>query len=76
MGYSLGGNILLKLMGEREDGGEGLLDAAAAISVPFDLDLGATVLERGMMARLYTNYFLNSLKSKVREKEPLLHPTS
>ena len=74
MGYSLGGNILLKLMGERGDGGGGLLDAAVALSVPYDLDLGATVLERGMMARLYTNYFLKSLKTKIREKEPLLDP--
>jgi predicted alpha/beta-fold hydrolase len=74
MGYSLGANILLKLLGERDDGGEGLLDAAVAISVPFDLDLGATVLERGMMARLYTNYFLSSLKAKIRVKASLLEP--
>ena len=74
MGYSLGGNILLKLMGERDDGGEILLDAGVALSVPFDLDLGAAVLERGMMARFYTNYFLKSLKTKIRDKEALLDP--
>jgi predicted alpha/beta-fold hydrolase len=74
LGYSLGGNILLKLLGERTDGGRSLLQAAAAISVPYDLDLGASVLERGVMGPLYTRYFLQSLKGKIQAKENLLRP--
>ena len=74
LGFSLGGNVLLKLMGERDDGGRGLLQAAAAISVPYDLDAGAARLERGPMGRFYTRYFLDSLKGKVRAKEHILAP--
>lgn len=71
-GFSLGGNILLKLMGERADGGAGLLDAAVAVSVPYDLAAGCALLERTPMGRLYTRYFLRSLRRKIREKAPLL----
>ena len=72
LGFSLGGNVLLKLMGEREDGGTALLDAAVGISVPYDLAAGAIYLERGIMGRFYTRYFLKSLKGKVRAKDRLL----
>ncbi len=71
-GFSLGGNALLKLMGERSDGGRGLLDAAVVISVPFDLAAGGALLERTTMGRFYTRYFLRSLRRKVREKAGLL----
>jgi len=74
LGFSLGGNVLLKLMGEREDGGLGLLRAAVAISVPYDLDAGATYLERGPLGPRYSRYFVDSLKGKVRAKEHLLAP--
>jgi uncharacterized protein len=69
MGFSLGGNILLKLMGERSDGGRGLLDAAVAMSVPYDLSAGCGLLEQSPMGRAYSAYFLYSLKNKVRIKE-------
>jgi predicted alpha/beta-fold hydrolase len=72
LGFSLGGNVLLKLLGEREDGGLGLVDAAAAMSVPFDLGAGSTFLEQTVMGRLYTRYFLRSLKAKVQGKRPAL----
>jgi predicted alpha/beta-fold hydrolase len=72
MGFSLGGNVLLKLMGEREDGGVGLLDAAAALSVPYDLAAGGVLLEGGAMGRFYTAYFIRSLRKKVRAKRALL----
>lgn len=70
VGFSLGGNALLKLLGERgEEAGE-LVDAAAAISVPYRLDAGAEALEGGM-GRLYTAYFLRSLRRSVRAKARL-----
>ncbi len=74
IGFSLGGNVLMKLMGEREDGGTGLLDAAVGISVPYDLAAGAVYMGRGIMGWFYTRYFLRSLKEKVRAKEGLLKP--
>ena len=72
MGFSLGGNILLKLMGEQADGGRALLDAAVAMSVPYDLAAGCGLLEQSPMGRAYSAYFLRSLKNKVRQKESRL----
>jgi predicted alpha/beta-fold hydrolase len=72
VGFSLGGNVLLKLLGERSDGGRGLLDAAVAVSVPYDLAAGCALLERTTMGRTYAGYFLRSLQSKVRAKETVL----
>ncbi|HSW31494.1 MAG TPA: alpha/beta fold hydrolase [Longimicrobiales bacterium] len=72
LGFSLGGNVLLKLLGEREDGGAGLLDAAVAFSAPMDLGAGCDLLDRTPMGRAYTRYFLRSLKRKVRAKADLL----
>ena len=72
VGFSLGGNMLLKLMGERQDGGCGALDAAVAVSVPYDLAAGCAFLEGSRMGGLYTRYFLRMLKRKVALKEGLL----
>jgi len=73
-GFSLGGNVLLKLMGERNDGGASLVDASVAMSVPFDLSAGGTHLEHTRMGKLYTAYFLRSLRRKVRAKSDVLRP--
>jgi len=72
LGFSLGGNVLLKLLGDRADGGRGLVDAAAVISVPYDLAAGCSLLERSAMGRFYTSYFLRSLQAKVRLKNGML----
>lgn len=72
VGFSLGGNITLKMLGERPDGGRGLLDAAAVMSVPYDLQAGSELLERGLMGRVYSGYFLRSLKRKVEGKRDAL----
>jgi uncharacterized protein len=72
VGFSLGGNVLLKLLGEGTDGGVGLLQAAVAISVPYDLGAGADHLNRNTMGRIYTHYFLRSLLAKARDKAHLL----
>lgn len=72
IGFSLGGNVLMKLMGEREDGGTSLLQAAVGISVPYDLAAGAVYMQEGVPGWYYTRYFLRSLKEKVRAKEGLL----
>lgn len=70
LGFSLGGNVLLKYLGEA--GSEARLEAAVAVSVPFDLDAGCHTLERGVMARLYTGYFMRQLREKARRKRTLL----
>ena len=72
MGFSLGGNVALKLLGERADGGTGLVDAAVAMSVPYDLSAGSALLERSFMGRVYAEYFLRSLRRKVAAKRDRL----
>jgi hypothetical protein len=72
IGFSLGGNILLKYLGERGAKNTATFSAAVAISVPYDLSAGAKALERRGMARVYAGYFLRSLLAKVRSKKEIL----
>jgi predicted alpha/beta-fold hydrolase len=68
VGVSLGGNALLKYLGEQGDDA-GWLTACAGVSVPLDLVAGGTALGRGFMARhIYTRYFLHSMRRKVLDK--------
>jgi predicted alpha/beta-fold hydrolase len=62
-GASLGGNVLLKWLGENP--GQTLIRAAAAISVPFDLGAGADHLERSAAGRFYVSRFIRTLVPKV-----------
>jgi predicted alpha/beta-fold hydrolase len=66
-GVSLGGNVLLKFLGERGANLPKQLVAAAAVSVPFDLGRGCTYIDQGF-SRIYQKYFMDSLKEKTREK--------
>jgi predicted alpha/beta-fold hydrolase len=68
VGVSLGGNALLKYLGER--GGEAAwLASCAGVSVPLDLAAGGDALCKGFIARqVYTRYFLRSMRRKVLEK--------
>jgi hypothetical protein len=61
VGVSLGGNVLLKWLGENPR--QTAVQGAAAISTPFDLAAGARKLERGI-GRLYTASLLASLREK------------
>jgi len=72
LGFSLGGNVLLKYAGELGDDASERFGALATISVPFDLTAGTQAIETGAMGRLYTHYFLRSLHRKTRAKEALL----
>lgn len=67
-GVSLGGNILLKYLGENADHAHKSVVAAAAVSVPFDLGRGSDYINRGF-AKVYQKYFLDSLKRKAVEKQ-------
>ena len=68
VGVSLGGNVLLTWLGEREADVPGAVAGAAAISVPFDLAHCAAALDRGFCRLVYTNNFLGTMRAKVRLK--------
>jgi predicted alpha/beta-fold hydrolase len=61
-GVSLGGNALLKWLGERSEAAC-FVRAAAAICPPQDLQAGAQSLSRGFN-RVYCEHFLRSLRPK------------
>jgi len=66
-GCSLGGNVLVKWLGEQGEAAK--VAAAAALSVPFDLALCADALDGpGAMAWVYRTRFLRSLKAKALDK--------
>jgi uncharacterized protein len=62
-GVSLGGNVLLKYLGESGQSIAPQILAAAAVSVPFELETGCRALQRGL-ARVYDRHFLKSLRRK------------
>jgi hypothetical protein len=66
-GISLGGNLLLKWLGERGGRLPGALLAAAAISVPFDLARSCRRIDSGS-SRLYSRNFLRTMKPKALAK--------
>jgi len=63
-GISLGGNALLKWLGERGDDARALVRRAAAVSAPIDLSAAGHALDRGINRLLYTRHFLSTLKPK------------
>jgi uncharacterized protein len=66
-GCSLGGNVLVKWLGEQ--GERAKVAAAAALCVPFDLALCAAALDGpGAMAWLYRSRFLHTLRRKALAK--------
>jgi predicted alpha/beta-fold hydrolase len=63
VGVSLGGNVLLKWLGEEGGRAPDEVRAAVAISVPFDLAAAAAKMSR-RLGRLYSRFFLKTLKQK------------
>jgi predicted alpha/beta-fold hydrolase len=61
-GVSLGGNALLRWLGESQHQAE-IVDAACAVSAPIDLAGGGAALGRGFNM-IYTRIFLETLKVK------------
>jgi len=68
VGYSLGGNVLLKYLGER--GVDSPLHAAVAVSVPFRLDQCADRLQVGF-SRVYQSRFMRDMLAYVANKKRL-----
>ena len=62
-GVSLGGNALLKWLGEQGDSASSVVTACAALSAPLDLMAAGEALGRGLNL-IYTRAFLRTLRSK------------
>jgi predicted alpha/beta-fold hydrolase len=67
IGFSIGGNLVLKYLGERQWSFPAALKGAAAVSPPCDLAASAQALAR-RSNRLYMNYFLRQFHEKIRAK--------
>jgi predicted alpha/beta-fold hydrolase len=67
VGVSLGGNVLLKYLGEQGRNLSARIKAAVAISVPFDLERASRHINRGF-ARVYQRHFVRSLRKKALAK--------
>jgi predicted alpha/beta-fold hydrolase len=66
-GYSLGGNVVLKLAGELGAQAQDLLAGVIAVSAPIELAAGVEALERPEN-RLYQGRFVERLKDRIRRK--------
>ena len=69
-GFSLGGNITLKYLGDYRAELPKQVKRAAVFSVPCDLYACARTLSHGIN-RIYLNRFLNTLKAKMAQKAKL-----
>jgi len=65
VGFSIGGNMLLKLLGEW--GKEALLDSAVSVSAPMRLDICADTIEKGF-AKVYQHHLLKPLNQTLLKK--------
>jgi len=63
VGISLGGNVLAKWLGERGEDAR-FLQAAAVVSVPFDLAAAGASLGQGFNRAVYGRHFLRSMRRK------------
>lgn len=65
VGYSLGGNVLLKWLGETADAE--LLETAVAVSVPFELGLCSRQINEGF-SKNYQRHLMQRMKGTLRQK--------
>ena len=74
-GYSLGGNTMLKWLGEKGD--HAGISAAAAVSIPFDLASSTAILDKGF-SKIYQKHFVDLMreaaKRKFRDLSPFFNP--
>ena len=68
VGVSLGGNALLKWLGENGPDCAPVVDAAAAVSAPLDLAAAGTALDSGFNRHTYVRHFLSTLRRKALDK--------
>jgi predicted alpha/beta-fold hydrolase len=65
MGFSLGANMLLKLLGELKE--NSLIEAAIAVSPPFELDVCANEINKGI-SRYYQYRLVKDLNAALEKK--------
>lgn len=66
VGVSLGGNVLLKWLGEQ--GAQSLIHASIAISAPFDLKMLVTHMNHGF-SRIYQKHLIQNLHALFKRKQ-------
>lgn len=71
IGFSLGGNVLLKWLGESNR--DHIISSAIAVSVPFDLKNAASRLQTGF-SKIYQAHLLNQIKNEILKKKDLICP--
>jgi len=71
VGYSLGGNVLLKYLGE--EGASAALDTGVAVSVPFDLEVCARAINRGL-SRAYQAHLITGMREAYLRKFRMVTP--
>jgi predicted alpha/beta-fold hydrolase len=64
IGFSLGGNALLKWLGESGEHASTVINKAIAVSAPIDLAASANALDTGLNQYLYTPNFVSTLRPK------------
>lgn len=67
VGFSIGGNLTLKYLGDHGASINPLITGAVAFSVPCDLASSARAMESRVNS-IYMNHFLRDLRRKIREK--------
>jgi predicted alpha/beta-fold hydrolase len=67
VGFSIGGNLTLKYLGDQGAAIHPSIKGAVAFSVPCDLASSARILESRINS-IYMNHFLRDLRRKIREK--------
>ncbi len=67
IGVSLGGNALLKWLGEKGERAKEIVAGVATVSVPLDLAAAGSALDIGFN-QVYTRHFLDTLKDKAFDK--------
>jgi uncharacterized protein len=68
VGFSMGGNVVLKLAGEWAEQPPRELRGVAAVSPPIDLARASRAIDTGTMNRIYQRHFLRALLGLVRKK--------
>ncbi len=63
-GVSLGGNALMKWLGEQGDSASTVINAAAAVSPPMDVAACGAWLDQGANQKVYTQHFLRTMKAQ------------
>jgi predicted alpha/beta-fold hydrolase len=70
VGFSLGGNVLAKYVGEQAQ--QCQLKAAAVVSAPYSLSASCQVIRKSL-AKIYQKYLLDRMKKSMCRKLPLIN---